>query len=280
MQELKIYIVAGIMALASLLGVFMPQVAKADGQWPLEVLVSSAQARFEAQPTGYDASTNKYKYRFSWLMPARRVYSFKIDGKMYNANVTKNGVVETPFWFSPDIAYTIQIYPYANGRGNLLAEGKFTAPSVVAPDPVSTKEHEYEIVAQYIEAAPDLPTRTVSSKSDAESIQQLLISTADAKTFSDLTPVLSAKSIELLAQIPLIRDEIDSAADSASGSDLKSPRLKIYSGKQYASFMYKSKDSTTGKYENGKLIFIKENGVWKLDFIQMIKQQYLDQLKQ
>ncbi len=275
MQKLKIALVAATIALSSFLGAFAPQVAKADNHWPVEVLVSSAQARFEAKPLAYDATTNKYKYWFSWLIPARRTYSFKIDGRIYNPSVTKNGVAETPFWFSPDITYTIQIFPYANGRGAMIAEGSFKAPSVAVatPTPTLTIDEEYELIGEYVYSTPDLPKKTMKkSAADVAYITNLIESTFYLQTTAETMPYLSSASAAALSQTPLFAKEMDSyESDSVLAKALDYKNIKIYQGGQYASFSYKLKNTSTGKTSTVKLVYIKENGQWKFDFLQTMK---------
>lgn len=275
MQKLKIALVAATIALSSFLGAFAPQVAKADNSWPVEVLVSSAQARFEAKPLAYDATTNKYKYWFSWLIPARRTYSFKIDGRIYNPSVTKNGVAETPFWFSPDITYTIQIFPYANGRGAMIAEGSFKAPSVAVatPTPTRTIDEEYELIGEYVFSTPDLPKKTMKkSAADVAYITNLIEQTFELETIAASMPYLSSGSIELFNQTPLFVKEMDDyESDAVLAKALDYKNIKIYQGGQYASFSYRLKYTSTGKSETAKMFFIKENGQWKLDYLQVMK---------
>ena len=275
MQRLKIALVAGIMALASLLGAFAPQVAKAGFVWPEEVIISSSQARFEVQTTNYDAATNKYQYKFSWLIPARRTYSFMIDGKSYNPRVTANGVAETPFWFSPDVTYTIQIYPYANGRGAMVAAGTFKVPAApaTAQAPTMTLDEEYELLAEYVYATPDLPKKTMKKNSlDVAYITNLIESTFELPTVAETMPYLSSASASLFNQTPLLVKDLDAyESDSVLAKALDYKNIKIYKGGQYASFSYKLKNKSTGKTETAKMIFIKENGQWKLDYLQVMK---------
>lgn len=274
MQRLKIALVAGIMALASLLGAFAPQVAKAGFVWPEEVIISSSQARFEVQTTNYDAATNKYQYKFSWLIPARRTYSFMIDGKTYNPRVTANGVAETPYWFSPDVTYTIQVYPYANGRGAMVASGTFKVPAAPASASAAlTIEQEYELFGEYMYATPDLPKKTMKkSASDVAYITNLIESTFSLATIAETMPYLSSASAAALSQTPLFVKEIDSyESDSVLAKPLDYKNIKIYQGGQYASFSYKLKNKSTGKTSTSKLVYIKENGQWKFDFLQTMK---------
>lgn len=273
MQKLKIAFMATVMTLATLLGAFMPQVAKADQsqQWPVELLVSSAQARFEAQATGFDATTNKYKYKFSWLMPANRTYSFLIDGKPYMPKVTANGSAETPYWFSPDITYTISIYPYANGRGAIVGQGSFKAPSVTPPKPALTLEEEYLLFWNTVTAAPELPRRTMKSPSDVLAITELLNSNNDLSGYAGLKPYLSAESVALFDKLPLFVESWDNEEENSTFESIKPNRIKIYKGGQYASLRLKSKNLDSNATETVTFVFIKENGIWKIDFIQMMK---------
>ncbi|HEX3100067.1 MAG TPA: hypothetical protein VHQ41_03820 [Patescibacteria group bacterium] len=275
MKNLKIALVATIMGLATLLGALAPQVAQADTVWTSVVVASSAQVRFEATPTGYDASTNKYKYQFAWLMPARRTYSFKIDGNMYNGKVTKNGVVETPYWFSPDITYNIQIYGAANGRGALVAQGSFLAPSIASPVPATTEQSEFEFMANflsdYYRDVPKLSSRKVSSSIDVLALTPLLNRIAASNTFSELKSDWSSKTTELLTQTPIALAKMDTQdPDSLVVKGEYVGKPVIYKGKMNASVIVKITDSknTIQKYP---MFFIKENGVWKIDFIEMIR---------
>ncbi len=270
MKNLKIALVAVVMGLTSIFGAFTPQVAKAD--WPTEVVVSSAQARFEAQPTGYDSASNKYKYKFSWLIPAKRTYSFTIDGKIYNAAVTKNGDAETPFWFSPDVTYTIGIYPYANAKGAAVATGTFKAPSVASQPATGNIEDEYELVREYVANSPKLPTKNLNSKVELNKAISFLSYIMETETFAEVVPHTDFASKEMLAQTPLFIKEID--GDTTEYDDnVKNEKVKMLQGARnlYFIYKYKIKNLTTGKSENHSVVLIKEGDEWKFDYIQSLK---------
>lgn len=278
MKRLKIFAMAAIVLLSATAAGISPHTAKANATWQPEVLASSAQVRFEAQPTSYDATTNKYKYKFSWLMPRNRTYSFKIDGNLYNPRVTANGVAETPFWFSPDITYTIEVYPYANGRGPVLAKGSFRAPSVIAPvkalpvESALTFEQEIEVIDGYIANAAPYPKKSVADTAEKLKIMESFSGAAELDKFYELMPYLSAKSQEMLAKTPLFVKDLDAATEEANYENMvKDLRVTLYAGKQHATIKYKQKNLKTKKYETSELFFIKENGSWKIDFIEMLK---------
>ncbi len=275
MQRLKIAFMASVMALATLLGAFVPQVAKADeAQWPNDVLVSSALARFEAQASGYDATTNKYKYRFTWLMPAHRTYSFLIDGKPFMPKVTANGTTETPYWFSPDITYTISIYPYANGKGAIVGQGSFKAPSVTPPTTPLTYEEELRLIYDYVSESPDLPKGTIKSATDRAAIVSLMNFEIESSAYSEIKQYFSADSVAMFDQTPLVvksMDESSSGSVSTTSLIFKPENIKIYKGGQYASLKAKLKDRSTGRSSSLTYVFIKENGIWKFDYLQMFK---------
>lgn len=270
MKKISLLLGALVIAVSGFATAITPKQVQADTSYPAEVLVSSAQVRFEAQATGYDEATNKYKYKFSWLMPKGKTYSFKIDGNMYQSKVTQNAVIETPFWFSPDITYTIQIYPYANGKGAMLAQGTFKAPA--SPKPALTEDEEFELLIKYILTEPKLPNRTVQSKEDVPQIVALgLIGKGDLK-YSEIKPYLSKRSIELFDQAPLLVKELDTPDnDSTDITDYSKKNVKVYQGKQYASMKIVLRDNATKQKDSFKAIFIKEDGVWKIDYIQTVK---------
>jgi hypothetical protein len=276
MNKSKIGALAVVMTVVSLFGALVPQSAKADNTWPAEVIASSSLVRFEVQPTGYDAASNKYKYKFSWLMPANRTYSFAIDGKVYMPNVKQNSTVETPYWFSPDITYSIDIYPYANGKGALVAKGSFKAPSVTTTTtPSTTIEDELKIVDSYIQNAPKLPKRKVTSKSDVDQIAQFFVDTQNLQTFDELIPYMSNASIELLAQTPLIRKNIALDQENSNSQNVGISKPRILSGMQYATVKLREKDLQTRKITSTTLVFIKEDGKWKIDYVQTLKTEFL-----
>jgi hypothetical protein len=278
MKKLITYSLVAIILFSGFLG-FSSQLVKtasADTSYPAEVLASSAQVRFEAQVTGYDSATNKYKYKFSWLMPKGKTYSFKIDGNMYQSKVTQNAVIETPFWFSPDITYTIDIYPYANGKGAVLAKGSFKAPSVTPSTPTLTAEQEGELVGEYIVNSPKLPRKTVESREDAKQIAELGLRTKEIDYYKDIKPYLSLKSVELFDQTPLLVKEMDESNDSTDITKYTASNVKVYSGKQYASMKIVLRDNSTKEKDTLKAIFVKENGVWKIDYIQTFKSMFIE----
>ncbi len=282
MKTLKLALTAGLMAVATILGALTPNIASADDfNRETTLVISNAQARFEATPLNYDASTNKLQYHFSWLQPARSTYSFSIDGKLYQGRVTKNGSLDTAFWFSPSITYSIQIYSAANGKGRLVGEGTFTAPNILPTQTVTkTKEEEYGIVLQYIQESPDLPKTFMSSPNDVTAIKALITSldSSGFSKFSDGISSMSNKSIEMLAETPLVLADIDSQ-DNSNSQPVGQGTIKIYKGGQYGIWKYKVRDLTTKKIENLLIVFIKEDGKWKIDFVQTVKLQIQAQNK-
>lgn len=271
MQKLKIAFMATIMAVVSVLTAFAPLQAKADTAWQSTVVASSAVVRFEATPTGFDAASNKYKYQFSWLMPVRKAYSFKIDGKIYMPKVYKNGTSETPFWFSPDVTYHIQIYSYINGRGSLLSDGTFTAPSVTPPTPVTTRDSERQIITNFYYDTPELPTKTVKSPIDKLAIQALLDEIDQSPSVSAMKSRWSTRTKELLDQTPLLLADLD-APDSDIVDAQYVGNIVIYDGMKNASIRVKVTDSK-GKSNTNSFYFIKEDDMWKIDFIQILKSE-------
>lgn len=272
MQNIKIYAAAAVIAIAGLVGTGLTtQVAKADTSWQPEVIISSAQVRFEAQVAGYDSTTNKYKYKFSWLMPKGKTYSFLIDGNMYQSKVIQNGVVETPFWFSPDITYKIQVYGAASGKGGLVGEGVFKAPTT---KPVLTRDQELDLLAEYILSEGELPRTTVKSAEDAQQIAELGLLTRDLQTFEEMKPYLSSRSIELFSQIPILSSELDGSATNKDITKYTAKNVKIYKGKQYGSMKIMLQDVQTKEKDSFKAVFVKENNAWKIDMIQTIVEMF------
>ena len=210
-------------------------------------------------------------------MPKYRTYSIMIDGKMYQPKVTQNAVIETPFWFSPDITYTIQIYPYANGKGAVLAQGSFKSPGVTPPAPKLTIEEEGELLVEYLISAPSLPTRTVNSKENAKQVAAVGLAIKDLVLYKDYRSLISKDSVELLDQLPLTREELDNSEDDTTDiTKYSSSNVKIYRGKEYASMKITLRDNATKEKLNLKGIFIKEDGVWKIDYIQTLKEMYVE----
>jgi hypothetical protein len=274
MKKLSLLFGAVVIAVAGLVSAPAKQVL-ADQTWQPEVLVSSSQVRFEAQVTGYDSATNKYKYKFSWLMPKGKTYSFKIDGNMYQSNVTQNAVIESPYWFSPDITYTIQIYPMANGRGTMLAQGSFKAPS--APKVALTEEEEYELFFEYLNALPEYKSKTVKSTEDVKAIIAMLETNVEVNNYSDLKPFLSKQSVEVLDQLPLLVQSMNNSTDSTTDiTKYVARNFKVQKGNQYAYIKQTIREKDTKELHHPNLVFIKEDGQWKLDYLQYFKEIFIE----
>ncbi len=275
MKKITMYSLAAMIAVGGFAGFGFQSVktASADQTYQPEVLISSSQVRFEAQATGYDEATNKYKYKFSWLMPKGKTYSFKIDGNMYQSKVTQNAVIETPFWFSPDITYTIQIYPYANGKGSLLAQGTFKVPA--KPAAALTEEQEYQLFFQYLNALPDYKSKTVKSPEDVQGIITLLSHDSASSSYTDLKPFLSKQSIYVFDQLPLLVASLDgSQGNSKDLTKYIARNIKVVQGKQYGYIKQIIRDGEDNKIYHPDLVFIKEDGQWKLDYLQYFKAIY------
>lgn len=276
MRKIVLWSLALVVAVMGFVGGISERKAQAENNWQPEVLVSSSKVRLEVMVTGYDPATNKYKYQFSWLMPKYRTYSITIDGKVYQGRLTKNGVIETPYWFSPDITYTIDVYPYANARGASLGKGTFKAPTVTLPTPPEqiiplTEEEEFVLLFNYFDQLPKIPNQTVSNKDEALDIWNLLIADSSIKTYEEERPMLSIQSQEVLDLMPIFRDNLYTSTGKTEVLTPKYRDIKVYKGREYASIKMKVKDLFSGDVSSYKLYFIKENNVWKIDFLQTFK---------
>lgn len=274
--------VFGSLILAIFLGLMPVNGVQAANLAQPEVIASSNLVRFEVTPLSYDQNSNKYRYRFAWLMPPSRNYSFKIDGKDYMVNVTANGVVETPYWFSPDITYTIQIYSHSRGRSAFVAEGRFTGPAVAiktSPSPEVTEEQEVEIIADYIFNAPELSKKTTTSgkKQIEQEIVQLLNDTEFIVNMQALYPYMTKESAEMLSQTPKIREMLSESGATENQIDERSFSFKVVAGKKHAYLSYKIKNPETQKYQRVRLYFAKTENGWKYDFVQMFKYEFEQQ---
>ncbi len=275
MKKIIMYGMAAVIAVSGFLGTVIaaPHQAKADTSWQPEVLISSAQVRFEAQATGYDSATNKYKYKFSWLMPKYRTYSFTIDGKMYQSSVTQNGAIETPFWFSPDITYTINVYPSANARGASIGQGSFKAPSAKSSSESKlTIEDEYEILIEELYTLPEYKSKNVKSPVDLAAIVTLMTESFSIEEYTDLRPYLSKRSVEVFDQLPLLLEEMqNSPSTTVDLTNYSRNAIKIVSSKQYAYITQTYKDKETKKKHRSDMVFVKEDGQWKYDYLQTFR---------
>ena len=149
--------------------------------------------------------------------------------------------------------------------------GVATSREASAADP---SNEEIITLLKYIQAAPKLPRGTVKSKIDIEEIKMQIVLMG---TTSDISPFLSSASNAMLSEVPSLAEEMSGPSDP--NTKIKSEKFKIYKGKNFASYSFKTKDPTSKKWEKIELIFVKENGTWKVDLVQTMGVMFKKLLK-
>jgi hypothetical protein len=138
---------------------------------------------------------------------------------------------------------------------------------------------EYEIMAEYIFYAPKLPTKKIKgTEADILALQNLILADWGTTTYAQSLPNLSKASIEMFNQTPLFVRSVEQGATGSGSRLLRIYEPKFHKGNLYASVKVKSKDNKNRR-STDTMIFIKENGLWKIDAIQGIRKLVLAELR-
>lgn len=131
--------------------------------------------------------------------------------------------------------------------------------------------NEEQIILGYIASSPDLPKKTEKSPADVSAIMAMFDISESADKVSGIYPYLSSRSIEMLQQAPSFYAELQKDSYSLYKAKSQKPKIKILKGLQYAIASGTTKQSLTGFTESHDVVFIKENGVWKIDLVGSVK---------
>jgi hypothetical protein len=130
---------------------------------------------------------------------------------------------------------------------------------------------EAQIVADYMAAAPKLPKHSSYKKAEATAIMLIFEPVDKSNSFADVATYLSAQSRQMFSQTPELIKELDNSPETITSIKPRLRDIKVYTGGKYAVINMRGKNNVTHKIERQKFIFVKEDGVWKLDFIQTMK---------
>ncbi len=145
-----------------------------------------------------------------------------------------------------------------------------SADAAVSPTVDSARDAEYQIIADYLLSAPKIPTKKAKgTAADIESIKNAITGDIGATTYSVASPFLSSKSLEMLSRIPLLVNDIETR-DTHTYTLVKMDKPVFYKDLKYAKVKVQIKNERNKKIKE-QYIMIKENGVWKVDYIQMFK---------
>lgn len=137
----------------------------------------------------------------------------------------------------------------------------------------SAREAEYQIFAEYALAAPKIPTKKVKgTAADIEYIKNLVIGEQSTNTYSQARNFMSSKSMEMFDQTPLFVSDINTEAIKHTYSVVKIDKPRFFKGLQYAKVKVQLKNERNKKSRE-EYILIKENGVWKLDYVQLLRKE-------
>lgn len=135
------------------------------------------------------------------------------------------------------------------------------------------RDAEYEIMAEYVIMAPKIPSKKVKgTPADIASIKDVILETHSADTYLQTRNYMSSQSVEMFDRTPLFVNDINLAALEHTYTLLKIDKPKFYKGHQYAKAKVKQKNERNKK-STENYILIQENGVWKVDYVQMLKKE-------
>jgi hypothetical protein len=191
--------------------------------------------------------------------------------------ISPNGLMGIP---NPQVlstwGYTFADAIPANAKDALIAEYSVIAnrqggqlkPSDADPLNSATEEVIYNT---YINAHPNLPSQEVTSQEDVALILNLNNQTESVDSLAGLYPYLTQKSIQFLDRLPTFREFLELDWHGLYDSQPTSTTVKVFEGKQVALLKETVGQQLTGYSHEQEMVLVKENGVWKFDFIGSLK---------
>jgi archaellum component FlaF (FlaF/FlaG flagellin family) len=155
-------------------------------------------------------------------------------------------------------------------------QGSQLSPSIALSEPENISEDS--ILQAYLQSSPELPTNIINDPVSVAKILDL-VKVLDAipnASFSDSYPYLTSQSLEFINKLPTLKDAINSRSAFLPLTQKISSKVDIFEGSNVALYTEVTKQQIIsgafGYTETHNLIFRKENGIWKLDFVATTKQ--------
>lgn len=127
------------------------------------------------------------------------------------------------------------------------------------------------IFQSYIDAYPELPTVKISKPESVAAILNVN-QTLRTKGFTEIYPYMDSKSLAMLSQLPDYKEYLEtSEGASLFGTEEIYPEVSVFEGDTYALYTATERQAYTGYSHSVGTVFVKEQGVWKWDFIGTLK---------
>jgi hypothetical protein len=171
--------------------------------------------------------------------------------------------------------YSLNDVVPANGSDASLSQNLVISPrqgAKLRPTEVSTDSGEDEWLKNYIESYPSLPAKEISSSADKDAVLDLIDLIDQIGSFAEAYPYLSGKSMELLNRVPELKSFLDDPANSGpSDATFTKAKVTVFEGKQFALYSATQRSGSTGSSSPIFVVFVKEDGAWKLDLVGTLK---------
>jgi hypothetical protein len=127
--------------------------------------------------------------------------------------------------------------------------------------------------------APKIPTKKgKGTAADSAAIKSLITLENQADTYSEARNFMSSKSMEMFDRTPLFVSDLNAIANDHVYTITKIEKPKFYKGLEYAKVKVKVKNERNKK-SSDNYILIKENGAWKMDYVQMLKKEVMKYMR-
>lgn len=206
------------------------------------------------------------------------------SGTMYL--VTSDGLLGVP---SADVlktwGYSSDDVVQASAGDSLLVQSSVISAregSKLTPSDNSlTGVSESSVIQGYLDTYPDLPTTTIVDGDDGALVIDLIkkIRSLPGTSFDVVNPYLSSKSISLLSKTPVWKNELESYQVYEPAMNDITSNVQIYQGGTTALYTVNEKQASTDYEDVSNWVCVKENGVWKWDFVGTLKYNFAQSAK-
>ncbi len=191
--------------------------------------------------------------------------------------VSSKGLIGIP---NPDVlltwGYSFADAVKANSSDYSLSESSVMTARVAGQlnpanvTPLSTLA-ESVLIKSYIEAYPALPTEEINSPEDVEAILLLDAALESDATFDDLYPYLSSNTLAVFEKVPALKQLMRDEVHRLAFNEIADVDVQILLGGTIAKVIVDYSQQFTDYEETMTIVFVKENGLWKVDMIGTLK---------
>ncbi len=118
-----------------------------------------------------------------------------------------------------------------------------------------------------VDAYPAFPTNVVTSPADSQAVNTLINQLNNTATFEQSQIYFSASTAQIFSEMPMLLQLFNDYESALQNVVESGGQVIIYGTPNFALYTYTASQPTSGYSYPSALAFVKENGVWKFDFL-------------